>query len=435
MIRGSSTKDLFEQHKHAPGRFVRKIYEGLGLVDRRGKRHTDRAGNPRLVAPKDQAGNQLEALRPEEFSLRDLAESIIGEDWADQLRPDRVRQVMLMEERGQGILEAGTGAIAASAFANINAFTAVVAGLLEVKVLEGWQNPAYIADQLMPAEPTKMFDGRKVIGVSRVGDQAEERLPLMPTKRVQVGERWITQPRTVENALSCEVSQEAVYLDLTGDVLTEAGDLGNWLGYRKELRCIDLFIGVTNSYVYKGTSYNTYLTAGTWDNDIASNELLHWTDIEEVEIKFRDMTDQETSTRVLIQPNTILVNREKLHTANAILGATNVQYRDATSSAHNIREFPNPVKGYTVIESPLVYERCTASNGLNLSASVAGKYWWVFEKGKPFKYAQNWPLRTQQAAPNQMDMIDRGVVFYMKADERGIPMVYEPRRVVRCKTS
>lgn len=432
MLHGTSTRQLYQSM--GPYRFVSNVFQSLGLTNGKDlrSRHKDRAGNQILKESRDPSGNPIERLCPEDFSLRDLAESIIGEDWADRLNADSIRRVSLMESAGVNLLEAGTGAIDPSAFANINAFTAVVAGLLEVKVLEAWKNPAFIADQLMPAEPTKMFDGRKVIGATRIGDQAEERLPLMPTKRVQVGERWITQPRTVEHALSAEVSQEAVYLDMTGEVLSNASDVGTWLGYRHELRCIDLFIGVTNSYSYKGTSYNTYLTASTWDNDF-SNELLHWTDIEEVEIKFRDMVDPETNTRVLIQPNTILVNQGKLHTANAILGATNVQYRDATTSAHNIREFPNPIKGYTVLSSPLVYQRCRDTDGLNLSAANAEKYWWVFEKGKAFKYAQNWPLRVQQAAPNQADMIDRGVVLYIKADERGIPMVYEPRFVVRCK--
>jgi hypothetical protein len=323
-----------------------------------------------------------------------------------------------------------------SAFANINAFTAVTAGLLEVSIMEGFENPAYIADQLMPAEPTKMFEGRKVIGVTRMGDQAEERLPGMPTKRAQVGERWIEQPRTVENALACEVTQEAVYLDLTGEVLGQANDVGGWLGYRKELRCIDAFIGVTNTYKYKGTSYNTYQTASTWDNDF-SNELLHESDVEEVLIKFRDMTDPETGTRVLIEPNTVLVQRGKLRTINSILGDTAESHRyvDASGSAGQQTLARPAYKGrFTVLESPLVYERINAATGLNISASNSEKYWWMFEKGKAIKYAQNWPLRTQQAAPNQADMIDRGVVLFVKADERGVPMWYEPRRVVRCKS-
>lgn len=429
MIRGQSTRQLYESLGPAP--FVRRLYESLGLTDRTGRRNTDRAGNPVLVAPRDRAGNEMPPLSPSEFSLRDLAESLIGSDWADRLNPGTMQRLALMEGQ-RPLMEAGQGATGPTAFLNINAFTAVVAGLLEVSVMEGWKSPEFIADQLMPAENTKMFDGRKVIGTSRLGDVAEVRYPGMPTKRAQIGERWITQPRTVENALAAEVTQEAVYLDLTGEVLQNANDVGTWIGYRKELRCIDAFIGVTNTYSYKGTSYNTYISAGYYNNLLASNELLHWTNVQAAEILFRDMLDPETNTRVLIRPNTILLNREKLYTARAIFGATNVQYRDASTSASNIREFPNPLDNYALLESPLVYQRCTASDGLNLSASDAGKLWFIYEKGKAFKYAQNWPLRVQQAAPNQADMIDRGVVLFVKADERGIPMVYEPRRAVKC---
>jgi len=439
MIRGSSLRSLYESH--GPAKFVQFVYQGLGLVDANGRRLYDRAGNARRVelveGGKLPNGQAVERFEPSEFSLRELAEAVIGGDWAEQLRPDAVRRAMLVEER-RPLVEAGTGAIQATAFANINAFTAVVSGLLEVSTMEGWENPVFIADKLAPAEPTKMFDGRKVIGVTRLGDVAEERLPGMPTKRAQIGERWITQPRTVENALSSEVTQEAVFLDLAGEVLQEAKDVGEWLRWRKEIRVIDAFIGVTNTYVYKGTSYNTYQTASTWDNDF-SNELLHWDNVQNVLIKFRDMKDPETNLRVLIQPNMMLVNREKLVVARAIVGdlAGDVQYRDApgsTSNPQQVRAFQSPYKGqFELLESPLVYQRCTDADGLNLSASNAGKYWWTWERGKPLKYAQNWPFRVQTAAPNQLDMIDRGVVLFTKADERGVPMWYEPRRVVRSK--
>ena len=84
---------------------------------------------------------------------------------------------------GRSILEAGVGAVQPSAFANINAFTAVVAGLLEISIMEGFQLPEFIADQLMPPDNTKMFAGRKVIGTTRLGNKAEERQPGMPTAR------------------------------------------------------------------------------------------------------------------------------------------------------------------------------------------------------------------------------------------------------------
>src|ERR1700726_892332 len=164
MIRSESIRTLYESA--GPGSFVRRTYQALGLCDAAGKRHHDRAGNATLVNPKDAQGHEIERFRPDEYSLRDLAESLIGDDWSEQLNPDAIKRTALLEDK-RSILEAGTGAITASAFANINAFTAVVAGLLEVSVLEGWKNPQYFADDLMPAENTRMFEGRKAIGVTR----------------------------------------------------------------------------------------------------------------------------------------------------------------------------------------------------------------------------------------------------------------------------
>jgi hypothetical protein len=155
-------------------------------------------------------------------------------------------------------------------------------------------------------------------------------------------------------------------------------------------------------------------------------------------IKFRDMKDPQTLTRVLIQPDFAIVNMGKWRTARAVFGdlATGVQYRDIPGSTANpqlIRESAPAYKGLlNILTSPLVFQRCTDADGLGLSAANAEKYWWVGQSGC-IKYAQNWPLRVQQAVPNTVEMIDRGIVLYSKADERGIPFWYEPRKVVRSK--
>lgn len=433
MITKAGCRNLFESVGSDPGRFAVRFNNLLGVCDPSGRRHQDAAGNYRLAPP----AQGVERIGTAEVSLRALAESLLGEDAVERwLRPNLLRDVLE---------DTGAGAIQASTFANINAFTAATAGLMDAMILEAYQNPDFIGDVLAPPEPSKQFEGRKTIGVSRIGDLAEERLPGMPTKRVQVGERWITQPRTVENALAAEVTQEAIFLDLTGGQLAEhsgATGVGEWLGYRKELRIIDSFIGVVNSYNYKGTNYNTYIAAGYYDNYISSgNELEHEDDVQNVMIKFRDMTDPETGTRVLISPNTVLVNREKTRTAEAIMGATaqSFELRDNETAGAGVKTQINVSNPYykgklRLLESPLVYERCNAASGLNLSASAAGKAWWVFESGsKTHVYVVNWPMRTQSAAPNQVDMIDRGVVMYTKADERGVPMWKDPRRSVQSR--
>lgn len=431
MIRKDNIRELFESASGGDvGVFARKMSHLMGLSDDKGRPYRSDAGHRELRNPRVN-GRESQRLKPSEFSFAHLGRGLMGDDLFEAyFAPDSDR-LQGLQGRLRNLQEAGEGAVGPSAFANINAFTGIASGLLEVAILEGWENPDYIGEQLMPDEPSKQFEGRKTIGISRMGDQAEERLPGMPTKRAQIGQRWITQPRTVENALACELLQETVFLDLTGQAVAEANEVGDWLRYRNELRKINAFIGVTNTYTYMDTSYNTYQTASTWDNDF-SNELNYYSDIQEAEIKFRDMTDPATSTRVKITPNTMLVNREKLYTARMVLGAQTVVEGSATTSTYTRRDAPNPVNNYKIIESPLVYERCTASDGLNLSATNAGKYWWLFESGnRTIVYVTNWPLRVQQAAPGQLDMIDRGVVLYVKADERGIPMWKEPRRVVR----
>ena len=429
-------RSLYES-SNTPLAFVGRMRHLMGLTDSRGGAYRDQAGNPLLRDPAT-AGR----IRPNEVSLRGLCEAICGDGAVDRYFAPGVTAVasLYQEAMTRPFHEAGagTGAIGPSAFANINAFTGVVAGLLEVSIIEGFNLPEFISDKLFPAKQTRIFEGRKMRGVAGPGDKAEERLPGQPTKRVKFGERYMTQPRTVENSLAVEVLQETIYLDDTGQVTEEANNLGQWLGYRKELRCIDEFIGVTNTYNYNGTSYNTFLTSGVYINDLTSNVIRHYTAFKAAELLFRDMTDPSTGVRTLIQPNAILVNRGKLIETQALLSPlASVQVRDNVGSGQVISQGPNIIanRNYQILESPLVYERMTASDGLAWSTSDADGGFFMFELGKGGEYAQNWPLRVQQAAPGQLDMIDRGVVMYVKADERGIPWTTEPRRKVRSKPS
>lgn len=448
MINRTGFRNLLENDCNGDARaFGRRVTHLLGLTDAKGRFHTGPGGRRVLKNPTDSAGREIPRVSINDVSVRGLTESLLGESPNLKRVSGYLAQRDLIESSEyeswtRSLLEDnGAGAVMASSFANINAFTGVVSGLLEVSILEAYENPEFIGDQLAPVEPSKQFEGRKTIGVSRLGNVAEERLPGMPTKRVGAGERWITQPRTVEKALACEITQEALFLDLTGGQLADhcgAPGVGEWLGYARELDIIDAFIGVGTIYNYKGTSYATYIAAGYYDNYLSSgNELLHEDNVQAALIKFRDMTDPDTGTRILIRPNTVLVNREKIRTANAIFGPTaqSYQLRDApgaTTGTQQINVSDPAYKGqFRILESPLVYERCTASAGLNLSASNAGKAWWMFESGpKTMVWTQNWPLRTQTAAPNNLDMIDRGVVMYTKADLRGTVTWKDPRRSV-----
>lgn len=435
-------RSLFESRaKQSNGRwrFLCEMRQGLGLCDANGNEHRDYAGNRCIKDAK---------LRPEQFSLQELAEGIVGPSWRALFSPDSqalnrytLARSMMEGATDRALLENTGIGIDPTAFANINTFTSVVGGLVEIKILEAFQNPTLIADKLAPAEPTKL-NGQKIIGLNRIGDRAKERKPGEPHPRAQFNERWVQTPETSEYALAVEVNKEAVFFDLTSQVLQNAALVGEEIAYRKELRVIDAFIGVTNTFNYNGSGYNTYVTSRTlgYLNDL-SNPLVDWTSLQSAKLLTMRQQDPSTDKRILVNPNLVVVNPAKVATAELILSATQTERRTGSGSPAqtgsnplNISVSPGaPFTGMQVLSSPLIEQRCVAADGLNLSQANADEYWWVLEGGKFMKYMQNYPLSVSQAAPNTYEMLDRGIVAAYFANERGVPAILSPWHIVRNK--
>ena len=417
-------------------RFLTEMRKGLGLCDKEGNDHRDLAGNRTLKSKE---------VTPEQFSLQELAEAIIGPSWHTLFNPDsqalsRYTTARSLVEGGfpnenRALVEATGFGLDPSAFLNINTFTSIVGGLVEVKILEAFQNPALIADKICPVESTKL-NGQKIIGVQNIGDRGRKRSPGETHPRAQFGERWIQTPETRENALAIDVLKETVFFDLSGSILRQAASVGEELAYRKELEVIDTILGVNNSFVYNGTAYNTYQTSRTlgYLNSVV-NPLVDWTSLQTSNMLFMRQQDPHTDKRLLLSPNTVLVNPAKLATINLILGASATDRRTVASGSTQssatelqISSTPsNPYSGqFTVLSSPLIEQRCLAADGLNLSQANTDGLWFMMEAGKTFKYMQNYPLTVTQASPNQYEMLDRGIVATYFANERGIPSVWSP---------
>jgi len=451
-VNAMKVRSLYESRTASSGgrmRFLTEMRHAIGVADKNGNDLRDTAGNKRL-------GER--ALRPEQFSLQELAEGIIGASWRDYFDParggsmSRANQMRSIVESGnpgdqRALLESTGIGIDPTAFLNINTFTALVGGLIEVKILEAFQNPDLIADKLAPAEPTKL-NGQKMIGVTGIGDRSKKRLPGEPHPRAQFGERWIETPETREIALAVDVLKESVFFDLTGDVLSMASQVGEELAYRKELEVLSTVVGATNSFRYNGTAYNTYSAAKQLGivNEI-TNPLLDWTSFQNDVLQFMRFEDPHTSKRILVRPNTVLVNPAKLATANLILNASTIERRTGQGATPQQTANPlyaaqgaaNPFGGqFDVITSPLLEQVClsaAADGGLALSQGDTDELWFMMEKGKSFRYMQNYPLTVTQAAPNNYEMLDKGLVASYFANERGIPAVISPWHVLKNKGS
>lgn len=458
-------------------RFVTTVRHWLGLCDEDGNDHRDKNGNRTVKLTESK-------FTAEDFNMQEMALSMLGVNTYQQyMNPDNRNSlaglpaykshiafqhpndpIALFENVGVGVDP--------SAFADISAWGATTAGLIERKILEQFQNPMYIGDELLPTESTRIGEAQKIIGTSRALPQptsgaggpagsgsiaAVQRLPNQPHARTTILERYVTTGKSREFGMGIDITKEAAWFDLTGQLLPSAGNIGWLLGYEKEIQQIDAFIGVSTQsgglfqFVYKGTAQNFYTTTPItptgapyslgYTSQIAANgPLVDYTNLQTSWTTYLRNTDPETGTRINDMPDTVLVNPANVAAGMLTIDPGQVQRREAQGATQAtavqllITEGTNPAKMFgarNFMWSPLVEQRCTDATGLNLSQTNANAYWWHFTKGKPFKWFQLWPLTIQMANPTNYDSLDRGIIQSTFADWRGYPVAVSPWNAIR----
>ncbi len=351
-------------------------------------------------------------LKPHDFSIRDLAEALItdGREWVRSLDP-RASSGVSLHEAASGI--------------DVSAFSNITGQVIYSTILGAYAQENFVVSKLVNTIPTR-FDGEKIPGITRVNDLVDEVKPGMPYPNLGFGEDYIETPSTTKRGFIVPVTKEAVFFDRTNLVLARAAEVGEILGLNKEKRVIDVVIGAMNNYKWKGTTYNTYQAAAPWINKIGSNELIDWTDVDNVEQLFADIIDPTTGEPVLISANTVLVMPAYRHAANRIFNATEIRYTASGALTQTIA--PNPISGYQVESSRLAYRRLIAAG---ISANSAKKYWFVGDFSKAFAYMENWPITVVQAPQNDEADFTQDIVLRFKVSERGAAAVINPRFVVQ----
>lgn len=356
-------------------------------------------------------------LRPEDFSLREIAEVTLGSQWVRQMDP---RSAEL------GLLEATEGV-------DVTAFSNITGQVIQAKVLEAYNQEAFVLSRLVENIPTRL-DGERIPGIGRIPDEAAEIHPGMPYPNVGFGEDYIETPQTTKRGFIVPVTKEAIFFDRTHLVLQRAAEVGEILGLNKEKRLIDLLIGVTNNYKWNGTAYNTYYAAGDpgpgggpapWVN-VIDEELVDWTDVDAAEQLFADILDPNTGEPVLVQATTVLVTPAYRHAAHRVFNAAEITYTMA--GAETSTTAANPLGKYRVVESRLAYRRILAAG---VAAAEAKKWWFIGDFRKAFAYMENWPITVTQSPPGSEAEFTQDIVVRFKASERGAAAVINPRYVVK----
>jgi hypothetical protein len=354
-------------------------------------------------------------LRPEDFSIRELAEATLS--------CERVRQ---MDPRNGGatLLEAGEAV-------DVTAFSNITGQVIRSKILEAYEQEAFVVSKLVDTVPTRL-DGERIAGIGRLSNEAAEVAPGMPYANLGFGEDYIDTPQTAKHGFIVPVTKEAVFFDRTNLILQRAAEVGEVLGLNKEKRLVDLVIGATNNYKWKGVSYNTYSGTGTgtapdgsWIN-VTDQELLDWTDVDAAEQLFADILDPNTGEPVLIQATTVLVMPAYRHAAHRVFNAAEITYTTAGETIATTAA--NPLGRYRVAESRLAYRRVIASGQ---AAAAAKKWWFIGDFKKAFAYMENWPITVTRSPVHGEAEFSQDIVVRYKASERGAAAVINPRYIVK----
>lgn len=374
------------------------------------------------------------ALRPEAFSLRELAEAFCGSAWIWALQPGRQQGPLGVIP----LLEAGEGV-------DVSAFSNITGQIIYSKILEGWTQAATIAEKLVTFQDSNL-DGEKFPWIGEIPGEGEDIHPGKEYPEAGFGEQYIETPSTTKRGLIVSVLKETVFFDRTGQVLRQAGTVGERIRKRRDKKIIDLVLGVTNSFKWKGTTYNTYQTAGTyWTNDFASEPLVDYKSIERAEVAFSRLTDPDTTNPIEVEARQLLVPRALLFTARRTIAATQVRTvypgiatqgataaTSITAPGNVMMDSANPLDTYEVLTTPFLNARLVASG---VSASDADGYWYIGDFPRAFGYVRNWDITVVQAPANAEAEFERDVVARFKASERGVPAVFDPRYVQRHKAA
>lgn len=363
-------------------------------------------------------------VKPSDFSFRQLFEAFVpdGRELVDSWNPrhgggmDSISLTQLVE----------SGAVNTAAFANISG------QIVYTEVLQAYAAEDFVFTKMIPTQSTP-FNGEKIAGIGQIGDKAEIVDEMANYPYAGVNEDWIETPQTTKRGMIIPATREAMFFDRTGLILQRCAEVGEWLGVNREKRAIDCLIDENTTkhrYNRKGrgaiATYGDNSGAHDWDNLEASNALVDWTDVDNIEQLLYSILDPNTGEPIVIGGSTpkLVCTRQLSQTAMRIKSATEVVHVTpgyATSGNPIETRSPNPVANtFEVVTSRLLASRL----GTDTS-------WFYGHPERAMRYMENWPLETVQAPTNSEMEFSQDVVFRWKASERGQYAVIDPRYMAK----
>ena len=381
-----------------------------------------------LVEGRDSARNQIPKLRPEDVSFQMLWEACVGP----------MDQTLEIAQRGG---RGGLNYVEVQEAVDSTVFPSATGVLIAAKVIEGYDQPGYIGDELVTIMTSRLKSERLVGFTSLEGPM--ETPEGMPYAESSFGEKYVTT-ETAKKGRILEVTEETIYFDQTGQILLRAQRLGEMTRQEREETILAGVLDVGGAagvgpykpvYRPNGTAAALYSTA---NGNLLSTAtpLVDWTDINEVlqhhATTIRDDRAASGERRPIIwMPKVVLTADELAGTAARILSATEVRSGDITTGVGTQMITGNPLAtrapGLRAMASPLIdyLAGVTSSNYDDASD------WLIGDFKRQFIWQEIWPVQTARARQDDDAAFRRDIVARFKVRYYGGIAALDHRYVVK----
>ena len=364
------------------------------------------------------------SVKSSDFSMREIIEAWVpdGRELLDSWNPRHGGGGTSLSE----LIEADA--------VNTEAFSNISGQIVYNEVLAGFQDEEFTFSGLVPSVSTQ-FNGEKIAGIGAIGDLAEVVNEAHAYPMVGLQEDWVRTAETQKRGMIVPVTREALFYDRTGQLLSQAREVGRALGINKEKRAVDCVID-ENTTAHRYNRKDLGLTAtygdnsGThdWDNLQASNALLDHTDLNSADQLLNAITDPNTGEPVVITATMLICARNLSMEARMIENSIKV-----TSSviSPGFATSGNPTEIVTEASNPFSGTFTTVSSRYVASRMATDTNWFWGDPTVAFRYMENWPLATVQAPTNSELEFTQDIAMRWKASERGQYATIEPRAMVK----
>ena len=370
-----------------------------------------------------------------------LTEAIVGFNKPDYSRdwkvdPDRLARQMgglrglffgLFKDRALSILNESSGTLVLHPANEVTvqeavmaaAFPKITAALIASKVLEGYNEPKLIGDNLVTTMPSKRRM-ETLVGFTEPGALEEVHEGASYTE-TGIGEKYVTTKAKKWGRLIA-LTAEAIMEDQTGQLLIRAKRLGKEARILREKIILGCILDLTGWAWYSPNGSSTAVYGA--GNTVSSNALVDWTDVDAARAKLAGQTDDNGNP--IFAPNAgILVPDALWAKAMYILHSVQKGEVRAASAVHIIggggaKEF---VPIADVYSSPF----------LDLAAFGNSLTTWYYGSFKDaFVYQEIWPIQVMTRAGDSEAKWLRDIDMEFKVRLYGGAACVDNKYVIKC---